>query len=452
MAGITRRVLTGLTILQFVSAPLSGCVLADGGVFSKYGDLIYLDQSSQSAVISQFSGVQCMLISIDFDWQESDAVAWIFPLPSDPEATQTYIVDGAPAFYGQDIIKEARGELTDSLAVYTISYATSSFVPWPASMLLTRALFPSYGVAPSGSLGGEDGGSDGGTTVTIHSHIERYGLVVEVISATEGEGIYLYLTQQGLEISENVVPPLDDYVEKDYSFVVTWVEESTESNRQLGVVTEFPTEEIFYPLILTSIYEDDVIPMKIIVTEHVEPRVFPEIEPYIETRYFRGDDIYLDYERDYAPETHMFVDRIEDNWQRRFTVIELSAPSKDLKDDLWMTVGAPDKLDMAESIEVYFGGFTSILTLMLIALAASVLAQMTVGGLYVGWKKENLRYYLILALANLIGIWFLVVVTSRLRERLALEGWGYVKYLGLHFGAFIGFSLLIFAPFFLAVL
>ncbi|MCK4443321.1 MAG: hypothetical protein KAW09_02175, partial [Thermoplasmata archaeon] len=335
---------------------------------------------------------------------------------------------------------------------YTISYATSSLFPWPATMFVTRALFPSYGMAPAGSLGLEDGGPGGSTTITIHSHIERYGLVVEVISATEGEGIYLYLTQQGLEISQNAVPQLDDYVEKFYSFVVTWVEDSTEDSRELGVVVEFPTVEIFYPLILTSIYADDVVPMKIIVTEHVEPKVFPEIEPYIEIRYFRGGGIHLDYEREYAPETHLFVNRIEDNWQRRFTVIELSAPSKDLKDDLWMTNGAPDKLNAAESIEVYFGGFASILTLMLIALVASVLAQLTVGGLYVGWKKENLHYYLILALANLIGILFLLYVASRLREKMALDRWRFVKYLGLFFGAFLGFSLLIFAPFFLAVL
>jgi hypothetical protein len=452
MAGIARRVLTGFFILQFISIPLSICVLADGGVFSEYGELVYLDQSSQSAIIDHSNGIQSMLISINFEWQESDAVAWIFPIPSDPGMTQTSIVDGAPNFYGVDIVEKARSELADSIVTYAISYATSSLAPWPATMILTRVLIPGSGITEGRSLGLEDGGQGEVSTVTVHSHIEKYGLAVEVISATEGEGIYYYLTQEGLDISENIVPQLDDYVEKDYSFVVTWVEYSTDITRELGVVVEFPTIEMFYPLMLTSVYGDDVIPMQIIVTQHVDTKLYPEIESHTSIRFFRRGNVELDWDRDYDQETHRFVDRIEDNWRAEFTVIELTAPSKELKDDLWMTSGTPDELRSAESVENLLGMPTSILTLTLIGLAASVLSQLTAGGLYLGRKRENLPYYLILGLANIIGILFLIYVGSLLRERMGLDWTRFVKFLGLSFVAFTMFSLVFFIPFSLVFL
>ncbi len=452
MAGIARRVLVGLIILLFISIPFSSFALADGGVFSKYGELVYLDQSSQSAVICHYGGRQSMLISINFDWQDSDAVAWIFPIPSDPEVALTEIVDGAPTFYGRDVMEEARGELADSYTTYAFSYAFSSFSLWPVMMILTRAFLPRTGRAPAGSLSMEGGDGPGGSTVTIHSHIEKYGLVVELISATEGEGIYSYLTQEGLDISENVVPQLDDYVDKDYSFVVTWVEYSTDDSRELGVVVDFPTEKMFYPLMLTSVYGDDVIPMTVIVTEHVLLDLYPEIEPYANVGYFREGDVYLDWERQYALETERFVDRIQDNWNEEFTVIELSAPSNQLKDDLWMTSGTPEELELAGTYRGLFGQPASIMTLTLIGLGASLLAQLSAGGLYLGRRKENLPYYLALGIANLVGVLFLAIVASRLRQKMGIDKWKMVKFMGLFFVFFAMYSVLIFTIFILLIM
>lgn len=452
MVGIARRVLTVLVMFQFILVPLSTCVLADGGVFSEYGELVYLDQSSQSAIIDHNNGIQNMLISINFEWYDSDAVAWIFPIPSDPGMTQTSIVDGAPNFRGVDIIDNAKEEFTESVLTYAISYVTSSLAPWPATMVLTRLLMPRSGFGEAGSLGLEDNGKGGGSTIIVHSHIEKYGLVVEVISATQGEGIYQYLTQEGLDISENVVPQLDDYVERDYSFVVTWVEYSTDANRELGVVVEFPTVEMFYPLMLTSVYGDNVVPMQIIVTQHVETELYPEIESHTDIRFFRDGDVELDWGRDYDQEIHQFVDRIEDNWHGDFTVIEIKVPSKELKDDLWMTGGTPDELKAAVSVENLFSLPFSVLTLMLIALAASLLSQLTAGVLYLGRKRENIFNYLILGLSNMIGILFLIYVGSLLRERMGLDWTKFTKFLGLSFLAFAMFSLLFFIPFSLAFL
>ncbi|TET90138.1 MAG: DUF2330 domain-containing protein [Methanomassiliicoccales archaeon] len=452
MKGIARRVLVGFVVLQFISIPLSGCVVADGGVFSKHGELIYLAEDSQSAIIDYCEGTQRMLISVEFEWQDLDDVAWIFPIPSDPDRMETDILDGAPEFYGTDVVEEARSSLLESFYTFQIAYASSALLPLPLTMLISKAFlsWSSRGSSSPGALGLEGGGA-GGTTVTVHSHMEKYGLVVEVISATEGQGIYDYLTGEGLDVSEGAVPQLDEYVEKEYSFVVTWIEESTESTRELGVMVEFPTEAMFYPLMLTSIYGDEVIPMKILVTKHVIPELYPEIEPYTDVRYFGRGRVRLDYEREYEPETWQFVNNIEDNWNRTFTLIEISAPSKNLKDDLWMKSGAPSRVSAAPSISAAFGGLGSILTLLLIVLVASILSQLTAGGLVIGWKRETIPYYLLFGITNLVGAVFFVILAVDLRERLNVTKRTLGKFIGLFFVFFYAYVTLIFAAFFLAL-
>ena len=137
MERIAGRVLTVFAVLQFLLIPLSGCVVADGGVFSGYGEIIYLTEDSQSAIIDYCEGTQRMLISVEFEWQDLDDVAWIFPIPSDPDMMETDILDGAPTFYGSDVLEEARHELSESFSTFFLSYASSALLPLPFTMFAT---------------------------------------------------------------------------------------------------------------------------------------------------------------------------------------------------------------------------------------------------------------------------------------------------------------------------
>ncbi|MFQ6128897.1 MAG: hypothetical protein ACE5QW_08365, partial [Thermoplasmata archaeon] len=354
---ICRRAFSIFFVLTFVFLPFLGSATADGVIFGKRDAVFYLDQDSQYAVIHYANGIQRMLLSVSFPWQQSSNTAWIFPLPSDPQSIRVRIVDGAPEFGGTNIIEEAMEDVENALPVFAVSYPLSAVIPWPLTLITY------YGT--TGLIGGTTAGT------TVHKHLEMYGLVVEVISATEGVSIYNYLTDKGLEISEGIIPQLDDYVEANYSFVVTWIKESGTTLREPGVIVEFPTEEIFYPWMLTSIYGNDIIPMEILIVGHVSPRIYDEIRPYVDVTYWRGWVSHVEQDMSFVLQD--FVRSIRHRWDGSFTAIELSAPSSTFVDDLWIKMEVPEKVIRAEVIHRLIGGPGLILTFLILFVIASPL-------------------------------------------------------------------------------
>jgi len=216
MASVSGKVLSIYVVLAFVSMPFVSIATADGFIMAKRATEYYMEEDSQYAVINYVDGVQKMIISIDFEWRESEKTAWIFPIPSDPDSIVVDVSDGAPIFEGQDVVEEAWEDLTTASIYFSASYGISVVYPWPITAVF--GLF--FSVV---SLGPGHAGLD------VHEHLEKYGLVVEVISAENGASVYDYLTQNGLGVSEGAIPQLDGYLEKDYSFVVTWMEDKEDA-------------------------------------------------------------------------------------------------------------------------------------------------------------------------------------------------------------------------------
>ena len=197
--GTRRVVFTVLTVLMFAAQPSIGLVAADGCVLAKTQTVFQVDEESQYAVIHHTDGVQNMFISVGFDWQDSDSMAWILPVPSTPQDIRVGILDGTPEFSGSNIQEDAKDAVIDAAGLFTMVYVISAGIPWPLTYVL-------LGMTTALLLGT--------TGFTVHDRLEMGGLVVEVVSATEGEGMYSYLTANGLEISEGLIPQLDAYVEK----------------------------------------------------------------------------------------------------------------------------------------------------------------------------------------------------------------------------------------------
>jgi hypothetical protein len=55
----------------------------------------------------------------------------------------------------------------------------------------------------------------------MDEHIEKMGLTTELIGTKEGNALYIYLTGKGLDLPSDSKAILDEYVGKDYSFVVS---------------------------------------------------------------------------------------------------------------------------------------------------------------------------------------------------------------------------------------
>ena len=402
-----KKVISILIVLVYISLPFLAPVTADGGIFGKRDTIFYVEENTQYAVIHHLAGNQKMIVSVNFDWEDSNKTAWIFPISSDPENVDIDVTDGVPIFWGNDVIKEAKEDLRDALNLFLGSYLISVAIPVPFALTYS-------------SISGMKGGLGASTgNVDVHKHLEKYGLTVEVISATEGIGIYRYMTNRGLDISEGIVSQLDQYVEKDFSFVVTWISSENLTAREPGIIMEFPTQKIFYPMILTSIYGNHVIPIELMIVGHVSPIIYDEIEPYCSVSYWKGSVStnygYSSYQK-ISPTLKNLTKGIKDNWEGKFTRLEINAPSSFFKEDLWFENEVPGNVEYAMTIHNIFGEKTRFPTFLLLFLIFSLLIALILGSIVFGRKKDSIPYYLLMGLGNLIGIIGLILVTLIIRE------------------------------------
>ena len=129
-----KKGLSILIVLALIASPLLGPVAADGGIFGKGTTIFTIDENTQYAVIHHMSGKQKMIVTVNFDWVESNKTAWIFPLPSNPESVDIDIADGAPVFSGDDLIKEAKDDLQLTMGIFPYMYLMSVAIPLPFTL------------------------------------------------------------------------------------------------------------------------------------------------------------------------------------------------------------------------------------------------------------------------------------------------------------------------------
>ena len=262
----------------FILSPLS--IKADGGVIRPMpdGDFAWVDENSQQAFINYEEGIEKLIIAVDIEEEDSE-MAWILPIPGKSEEIEIDITSELPIFYGDDVVSKAKVNFNEKIAT---SYLASTFGQiWtlPFSILFV-------------SLGSGSGGNRETTLsdmITISSHIEKAGMVAEVITAKNEQAIYNYFSEKGFNIKQGSIPELSFYIEKDYSFVVSWIapEIANKKNKgERGIFINFPVSKIYYPLVLTSAYGEAKIPITIRVLDHVKPEIFSEIKPYTKISYF----------------------------------------------------------------------------------------------------------------------------------------------------------------------
>jgi len=266
-------------IITFVVSPL--LVSADGGAIRPLpnGDWTWVDENSQQAFINYEQGIEKLIIAVDLEEENSD-IAWIIPFPSKPEKVEIDITSELPIFFGDDVISKAKLKFSENLKSSYYTGLLGQIWTFPFSVIF---------VSLGGARGGAGGEMASGDLVSVETHIEKAGMVAEVITAKNSQAIYNYFSQKGFNIKHGSITELNSYVEKDYSFVVSWIASGTisdETRGQRGIFVGFPTSKIYYPLILTSAYGETEIPITIRVLDHVKPEIFSEIKPYTKISYF----------------------------------------------------------------------------------------------------------------------------------------------------------------------
>ncbi|VVC00107.1 Uncharacterised protein [uncultured archaeon] len=320
----------------------SGAAFSDGLV--AYPNQTIAMQQKQSAVISHENGYENLLIFV----QTSSRVngpdtnrVWIFPLPAKPSEIEIANLKAFPSMYGTGLKQRLKGNLE--------SLALANFVAaFPPALLFFFVVGEKYA-----SAGNEKSYSDRGPIVSnngyeIWQHIDKYGIATEVMTTQDSARFYRYLEARGTNLSDDAKLRIEEYIGKDYSFIVSWVSDPAEYRENLwqgtakggyygstqepiGVFARFPSEKIFYPLKITSAYKEAYIPMKIDIMGYKEPEIFRNISKETRTEYYFNDRLQygLDEEESAKKIFNGTIPR-----QLRFTRISINAQAKYFLQDL----------------------------------------------------------------------------------------------------------------------
>jgi len=261
-----------IMFLLFTFLPLP--TRADG--FAIYTDRTYFalhDETTQVAAINYENGREKLLLAVKLDKLMDNSVVWIVPVPADASKVKINIFQEFPEFSGEDILLVA--EESKEVVRHTALIIASTQI-WTYPFLAAIMMSQIGHFLPPG--------------VEVHAHVEKEGIVTEVITAETATGLYQYLEGKNVTIPPGSIPVLNEYIGQNYAFVTSWVKSIHAEDKAItpAIFVEFPTDKLYYPLKPTSVYGEKQIPVLLYVIGCVSPNLYPDIENFTEYRYFLG--------------------------------------------------------------------------------------------------------------------------------------------------------------------
>lgn len=403
-------------------------VSADGLVLiTDTSSISFHNEQLQVAAINYENGTEKLAIAVKLDPLKNKSIVWIVPVPAKADDVKIDILKNFPEFQGADLAMYA-DEKTDNIAYLLVASS------------LTQ-IYPSIFILPLFSLGYSGSEYE---DVKVYSEVQKGGITSQVITANNAESFYNYLKSMNITVEEGSFPVLEEYVEKNYSFVASWVSSVNESDyRMPSIFVEFPSDEIYYPMKPTSVYGDTKVPVLIYIVGLVQPKFYAEIENYTSVRYVDGivnvDDgmstFYsgksVTYISNYGfgarghgeskrvAYTKIMIGFSRDMWsstmgtalywQGRTPHLPETPPAKNFVEDIYL--GKPDNIPEVVSAKLFkaslLDAMVSLLGIFIWVLATSVLSG-TIAG-YVVFRK--VKKSAIVSLSNCLSIIALAIAT-----------------------------------------
>lgn len=388
-------------------------VFADGTIYAIYGkQQTIVEETEQVAFISWKDGIEQMILKIGAKTAayEGSTYVWIFPVPADPETVTVYHIKTLRYDVGGTELHEA---IIKDVEIGVDLIFTSSQV-WP---IIPLVIIYKYFIEPELTEGVM--AAINGYGVTVHKIIDKYGLVSEVITAKDANGLRRYIKDKhGVELPEEIEKAFSDYIGKNFTFVVTeskglpdvgfivryWygpfsdleeleklgyidlppdLKRKLEGPKAMAVMVEFPTDKPYFPMKPTSIYGDRVIPITLCIDGFWEPNTWEEIK----------DNIKVEYRVDGSP-PYITGDGSFRGSFDKFTIVHVKAPAKYLKEDFYFK-----KSDTAEAIYNIkkCAIVLSVIVVLIIFGLSGILTWMIFGK-----EKDKLSAYIIAGAASIL--------------------------------------------------
>jgi len=413
-------------------------VSSDGGSWSYVPDTPLVAQvvreEAQYATINFEDGYEKMIIQITIDRYElisGENAVWIFPIPAPSDKVDLDVVQGMelPVFGGSLVRDLARQTVLKSF------FWESSSQLYPSPWSIMPITPPSTGLYnryhhPDALLGGGGGYYDQ-PDVTVYQHLEKFGLATEILTADSSQSLYSYLESKSLLLPDDGKQILEEYVESNYSFSISWINDTQDfvanpytyyDAFDLGVSLGFPTDRIFFPLKLTRVYGDQTIPifLQIVDSAVTAPgqSILSDLNlsmDYARVNTFRIERPMFDFFSEQmvnAPVHEVEYDNAHDysDINVMYTIVEISSPSALFTDDLWFIEGSTLSLDTHNFI---LNGWPIFTALLLIPI--SIMSSLVAGVLVYHRFSPSKKKFVLLGLANLLTVVGLIAVSTRLR-------------------------------------
>ena len=473
ISNIRKAVFISISFLFLL--PFIGQVSGDGCVMVAYEDLSYILEEDQTAFIAYEDGVQMMSISINFQAESGRKAAWILPIPSDPDDIQFAIETASPSLEGEDIQERADEEFERIRKEEMILYLSSA-VPM-GRVVYGWILLTSLGDDFRGE-GYAGQGDDLG--VLVHMTTNLMGISSELISASSGESVYEYMRSKGLDVEDGMIGPLDHYVSNDFSFILTWLEDLEDERVQPGIYVQFPTDRIFYPMLLTSLYCDENVPVNIVIVGAAIPDLNQEIKNDATVRYYQGRLIppglsNIDYqslpgyspdmsneewEELVAPFTSIYRSNFMENltgdpgeihggqeYTGTLTLIEIDSRASNYNADIYFDLGEPDAIKWDREVDERSGEplILNVKRFTVFVLFSCILG-FAIGLVMFGSDREKLSVSLALGVANVFSIWLMLLLAFIFHKKFKVDGEKMIIFVASYLLSFTVLAYIFFKP------
>ncbi len=428
----TKLISALLLVATTIALPLSS--KADGMVIIP-DDNIYLKEKSQQVVINMEGGMQKMVVAINTDQTDKKAL-WLLPVPATPEKITIDVAEYFPDMYGSDV-KISASEQLDKIRAFLLS---SQIYP-----TFFTNIFESnyYDKAYTNSLAvPEKAGDASDMAVQVEETLTKDGITVELITAKESDALSEYFKSKDLDVKEDITKVLDQYIGKDFSFVAAWLDpnyegtdygdviplnadgrEATESSSAegsaekdiapeiamypypysptRGIVINFPSDDVYFPMIPTSVYGSETVPLVLKIAGYYEANLNKELKSFATTTYHHGG--YVEF---YPQMTSLFTNTYD--LEKDYTKLEINAPSKYFTEDLTLEKGMPAK----ERTLLWISKYPFPIALVLFAIISMLASTLSALIVFKESRAKNKWWkYLLFGLFNLLSFIGLIIAT-----------------------------------------
>jgi len=207
-----------------------------------------------------------MVLAVSLDLESNERAVWIVPVPGAPETVAIDVCTRMPRLAGEDLVQLAKSRIE---LVTPIALMFGVF-----SACITLPFVPSLGGVEAHAL-------------AEHRVVEEHGLRLATVTPRTLQEFSDYLRANDVSITGDRLATLASYLDGKHVLVVGWIssldallEDFPElqsrratlgratSGRQPAIQVTFPSQQPWFPLVATSGYGDEIIPLRLKVEGH----------------------------------------------------------------------------------------------------------------------------------------------------------------------------------------